>query len=126
MQQGEVGIIGLGAMGSAAAFSLARQGISVCGFDRFGAGHDKGSSHGETRIIRSVYFAGGIYDPLVRAAYAAWAQLEAESGTSFFRRTGGLDISLRRDGVFEAALAAAASTAPAYQENLEARELLEL
>ncbi len=111
----EVGIVGLGAMGTAAAFSLARQGVSVCGFDRFGPGHDRGSSHGETRIIRSVYFEGGIYGPLVRAAYAAWAQLEAESGTPFFHRSGGLDISLRRDGVFEAALAAALASGQAFE-----------
>ncbi|MGK0266078.1 MAG: sarcosine oxidase [Maricaulis sp.] len=115
MLRSEVGIIGLGAMGIAAALSLARQGISVRGFDRFGPGHEMGSSHGATRIIRSVYFEGAIYNPLIGAAYAAWARLEAEAGVSFFHRTGGLDISLRRHGVFEAALAAAMNSGQAFE-----------
>lgn len=111
----DVGIIGLGAMGTAAAYSLARQGVSVAGFEQFAAGHTLGSSHGETRIIRSVYFEGVLYDPLVRAAYAAWAQLEAAAGQTFFHRTGGLDISLKQDGVFEEALAAAMAAGQPFE-----------
>lgn len=103
----DVGIIGLGAMGSAAAWSLAQRGVSIIGWDQFGTGHAYGSSHGKTRIIRSVYFEGELYNPLVQAAYAAWKHIQDEYGRMFFRKTGGLDISLTTGGVFEDALAAA-------------------
>ena len=52
----DVAIVGLGAMGSAAAFELARRGSDVIGFDRFTPPHTFGSSHGDTRIIREAYF----------------------------------------------------------------------
>jgi len=103
----DVCIIGLGAMGSATSWSLARAGVSVLGLDQYPAAHEYGSSHGETRIIRSVYFEGDIYTPLVRAAYTAWKTIETEHNQTFFRQTGGLDLSLKQDGVFEAALIAA-------------------
>jgi sarcosine oxidase len=103
-----VGIIGLGAMGSATAWSLAQQGVSVIGFEQFGLGHQHGSSHGKTRIIRSVYFEGEVYAPLVDAAYRAWTRIEETWGQAFYRKTGGLDISLADDGgVFHDALSAA-------------------
>jgi sarcosine oxidase len=105
----DVCIIGLGAMGSATAWSLSTSGASVIAVDQFAIGHDKGSSHGETRIIRSVYFEGRVYTPLVRAAYAAWERIHKQYGQQFLRITGGLDISLRQDSVFEAALTAAQS-----------------
>jgi sarcosine oxidase len=105
----DVCIIGLGAMGSATAWSLSTSGASVVGLDQFSLGHDKGSSHGETRIIRSVYFEGSVYTPLVRAAYAAWDRIHQQHGRQFLLITGGLDISLRQDSVYEAALTAARS-----------------
>ena len=106
----DVGIIGLGAMGSAAAWSLSLRGASVLGVDQYQLGHALGSSHGKTRIIRSVYSEGNVYDELVSAAYAGWAHIEREFGQAFFRKTGGLDISVRETGIFEEALAAASAS----------------
>ena len=86
----DVIVAGLGAMGSQTLAHLARRGIRAVGFDRFAPPHDQGSSHGKSRIIREAYFEDPIYVPLVRRAYECWAELEAETGTTLFRRTGGL------------------------------------
>lgn len=93
----DVIIVGLGAMGSAAAAHLAGRGRRVLGLDRFRPPHALGSSHGQTRIIREAYFEHPLYVPLVQRAYQLWAELEAESGRALFRQTGGLMIG-RRDG----------------------------
>jgi sarcosine oxidase len=86
----EVIIAGLGAMGSAAAFHLARSGRRVLGLDRFEPPHQLGSSHGLTRIIREAYFEHPVYVPLVQRAYELWAELEREAGRPLLRQTGGL------------------------------------
>lgn len=91
-------IAGLGAMGSAAAFHLARRGVRVLGLDQFTPPHTLGSSHGESRIIREAYFEHPIYVPLVQRAYELWAELERETGSRLFLQTGGLMIG-RPDGV---------------------------
>jgi sarcosine oxidase len=88
----EVAIVGLGAMGSAAAYQLAMRGRRVVGFDRFHPPHTLGSSHGYTRIIREAYPEGAGYVPLVQRAYELWADLEAASGRSLLTITGGLVI----------------------------------
>lgn len=88
----DVVIAGLGAMGSAAAFHLARRGMRVLGLDRFTPPHAFGSSHGRTRIIREAYFEHPLYVPLVRRAYELWAELEELSGRHLLLRTGGLMI----------------------------------
>lgn len=85
-------IIGLGAMGSATAWQLARRGASVLGLDQFARGHARGSSHGRTRVIRRVYAEGGLYMPLLGRAYQLWAEMEAASGQEFLVQTGGLDL----------------------------------
>jgi len=86
----EVIVVGLGAMGSAAAWQLARRGRRVLGFDRFSPPHTLGSSHGRSRIIREAYFEHPSYVPLIRRAYEGWAELERESGRRLLRQTGGL------------------------------------
>jgi sarcosine oxidase len=86
----EVIVAGLGAMGSAAAWQLARRGHRVLGFDRFSPPHTLGSTHGRSRIIREAYFEHPCYVPLLRRAYEGWAELERESGRPLLRRTGGL------------------------------------
>jgi sarcosine oxidase len=86
----DVIVVGLGAMGSAAAWQLARRGRRVLGFDRFAPPHTMGSSHGRSRIIREAYFEHPGYVPLLRRAYECWTQLEQESGRQLLRRTGGL------------------------------------
>ena len=69
MARFDVVVIGLGVMGSAALRELARRKRSVLGIERFAAGHDRGSSHGATRIIRLAYFEHPSYVPLVQRAY---------------------------------------------------------
>ncbi len=88
----DVIIAGLGAMGSAAAYHLSRQGARVFGLDRFQPPHKFGSSHGLTRIIREAYFEHPLYVPLVQRAYELWHQVEKESARKLIRQTGGLMI----------------------------------
>lgn len=79
-------------MGSATAAALARRGLRVLGLDRFRPPHDRGSSHGESRVIRTAYFEHPLYVPLVRAAYRHWHQLEVRSGRRLLLETGVLLI----------------------------------
>lgn len=88
----DVAIVGLGAMGSAAAWQLAARGRRVMGFDRFHPPHANGSSHGRSRIIREAYFESPFYVPMVRRAWELWSQLEERSGRRLYRPTGGLTI----------------------------------
>ncbi len=88
-------VVGLGAMGSAAAYQLARRGVRVLGFEAFTPAHDRGSSHGESRIIRQSYFEDPAYVPLVLRAYELWDQLQQESGARLLRITGGVAIGPR-------------------------------
>lgn len=90
-------VLGTGGVGSAALFHLARRGLRVLGIDRFTPGHDRGSSHGETRIIRQAYFEHPDYVPLLLRAYELWAELEALSGQQLFYQVGLLQVG-RRDG----------------------------
>src|SRR6478609_762101 len=83
-------VLGTGGVGSAAAFHLARRGARVLGLDRFSGGHDRGSSHGQTRIIRQAYFEHADYVPLLRRAYELWDELSVELGRDVIHRTGGL------------------------------------
>ena len=87
-------VIGLGGMGSATLYHLARSGCKVLGLEQFEIGHAMGSSHGSTRIIRLAYSEGPEYVPLLRAAYRYWRELESESGLDgqLLHVTGGLDI----------------------------------
>ena len=88
----DVIVVGLGAMGSATAYELARRGMRVLGLDRFSPPHAFGSSHGETRIIREAYFEHPVYVPMVQRAYELWRDLEKESGVTLLRETGGVMI----------------------------------
>src|SRR2546423_10872454 len=88
----DVAVVGLGAMGSATLYHLARRGAHAVGFDRFSPPHTLGSTHGLSRIIREAYYEHPLYVPLVQRAYELWAELESRSGRALFRRTGGLMI----------------------------------
>jgi sarcosine oxidase len=90
-------VLGLGGMGSAAAYHLARRGHRVLGLDAHPRGHREGSSHGHSRIIREAYFEAPEYVPLVRRSYALWRELEPESGRQLLSIVGGLNIG-RPDG----------------------------
>jgi sarcosine oxidase len=88
----DVAILGLGAMGSAAAYHLARRGVNVLGLDQFDPPHTFGSSHGETRVIREAYFEHPTYVPLVQRAYELWAELEQDAQERLYLKTGGIMI----------------------------------
>jgi sarcosine oxidase len=88
----DVAVVGLGVMGSAALRALARRGLRAVGIERLTPGHDRGSSHGATRIIRLGYFEDPCYVPLVREAFALWRALEQEAGAPLLRVTGIVEI----------------------------------
>ncbi|HJT31795.1 MAG TPA: N-methyl-L-tryptophan oxidase [Pirellulales bacterium] len=85
-------VLGVGGVGSAALDHLARRGVRVLGLDRFPPGHDRGSSHGATRIIRQAYFEHPDYVPLVLRAYDLWDELARRAGQTLFEEVGLLQI----------------------------------
>jgi sarcosine oxidase len=85
-------IIGLGAMGSSAAAQLSARGQRVLGLEQFDLLHDRGSSHGASRVIRLAYFEHPSYVPLLLRSYELWNELEQQTGRSLLSMTGGLMI----------------------------------
>src|SRR2546427_4596214 len=75
-------------MGALSAWRLAARGARVIGFERFRPGHDRGSSHGDTRIFRTAYFESPEYVPLLQRAHRLWRQLEKESGAELLTIAG--------------------------------------
>jgi sarcosine oxidase len=118
----DVIVVGLGAMGSAAAYHLAAAGRSVLGLEQFGAAHDKGSSHGRSRIIRQAYFEDPAYVPLLARSYELWARLEEETGARLLTMTGGLMIGLPDSAVVAGSLRSAREHNLAH-ETLDAAEI---
>ena len=74
-------------MGSAAAYHLAARGERVLGLERYTPAHDKGSSHGQSRIIRQAYFEDPAYVPLLPRAYELWKRLERETRICMYTNT---------------------------------------
>ena len=103
----DVAIVGLGAMGSAAAHELARRGVDVIGFDRHTPPHTLGSSHGHSRIIREAYFEDPVYVPMVQRAFELWRDLERRSGAALLAQNGGLMIGAPGSVLVEGALRSA-------------------
>jgi sarcosine oxidase len=89
----EVVVVGLGAMGSCTLWSLARRGVRAIGLDQFNPPHEQGSSHGETRLIRSAMLEGPAYVPLIQRAFELWDELGQESSQALLVRAGVLFIS---------------------------------
>lgn len=87
-QHCEVAVLGLGAMGAATVYQLAKAGVDVIGVDRYAPPHTQGSSHGDTRITRLSVGEGPQYLPLVRSSHRIWRELEALSGESLFEQCG--------------------------------------
>lgn len=81
-------VIGCGGFGSAALYHLASRSRRVLGIERFGIAHDRGSSHGQTRIIRKAYFEHADYVPLLHRAYELWSDLESRTGTHLLHPVG--------------------------------------
>jgi sarcosine oxidase len=100
-------VVGLGGVGSAALFHLARRGVKAVGIDRFPPGHDRGSSHGDSRVIRLAYFEHPDYVPLLRRSYALWSELERLSGRNLYNETGILQAGPPDGEVVQGVLSAA-------------------
>ncbi|BBP70775.1 sarcosine oxidase [Pseudomonas sp. Seg1] len=84
----EVVVLGLGAMGAATVYQLAKAGVNVVGIDRHHPPHNLGSSHGDTRITRLSVGEGAQYVPIVRNSHRIWRELEALTGESLFEQSG--------------------------------------
>ena len=104
--QYDVAVIGLGAMGSAATYTLARRGMRVIAIERFDLGHDRGSSHGQTRIIRLGYFEHPSYVPLLRETYRLWRDFERAAGQTLVHITGIVEIGAPDSELIQGTLAA--------------------
>ena len=118
----DVIVLGLGGMGSSAAYHLAGRGLKVLGIEQFTPGHDKGASHGKTRVIRQSYYEDPAYVPLLLRAYELWRQLEQESGEKLLFEVGGLMIGSETSSVVTGSLLSA-RTHNLPHELLDAREI---
>ena len=94
-------IVGVGAMGSATSYHLARRGKRVLGLERFGIPHAMGSSHGHTRIIRMAYYEDPSYVPLIIRAYELWRELQETVGEKLLYTTGSIDAGPPESWVFK-------------------------
>lgn len=92
MEHFDVIVMGLGAMGSAACCALSRRGLSTLGIEQFAIGHDRGSSHGDTRVIRKAYFEDPRYVPMAQRAFTLWHELENATGEKLVHLTGCLNL----------------------------------
>ncbi|WP_331235855.1 N-methyl-L-tryptophan oxidase [Natronorarus salvus] len=86
----DVVVLGVGGVGAATTYELARRGLSVLGLERYDVPHARGSSHGVTRIIRLAYYEDPAYVPLLRRAYDLWNRLETTHSTTLLHRTGSI------------------------------------
>ena len=87
-QNFDVIVLGVGSMGSASCYELAKKGYNVLGIEQFNLPHEKGSHSGQSRIIRKAYFEHPDYVPLLEKAYKNWDILQSESGHEIFQKTG--------------------------------------
>jgi len=115
-------VVGLGGMGSAAAFHVARRGKRVVGLEQFTLAHDRGSSHGRSRVTRQAYFENPAYVPLLGRANELWTELQRDSGKRLMEITGGLMLGPPDGGVVKGTLASA-RTHGLPHEVLEAAEV---
>lgn len=118
----DVIVVGLGAMGAHASMTLAARGARVLGIERFWPAHDRGSHHGDSRIIRLGYFEDPCYVPLLHRAYAAWNEIEARSGAELLHITGVLQIGRPQDKLVSGVLASCRLHGLAH-EILDARQM---
>ncbi|MCC6234059.1 MAG: N-methyl-L-tryptophan oxidase [Verrucomicrobiales bacterium] len=118
----EVIVVGLGGMGSAVVAHLARRGQRVLGLDRHAPPHDRGSSHGMTRVIRQAYFEHPAYVPLLLRAYDLWRELESEEEQPLLLLPGGLMMGAPDSAVVQGSLGSARRYGLAH-DALETRDL---
>jgi sarcosine oxidase len=100
----DVIVVGVGGMGSATLYHLAKRGLKVLGIEQFEIPHEMGSSHGLTRIIRLAYYEDPSYVPLLYRTYDLWRELEAEFGEKLFYQTGSIDAGPEDSDVFAGSL----------------------
>lgn len=130
MQRYDAIVLGLGAMGSAAAYQLTRRGATVLGIDRYTPPHAFGSTHGDTRITRLAVGEGLEYVPLVRRSHEIWRELEQQSGVSLLTQCGGLLMSVaagrgrQGDATFLSRTIAAARTFDIPHETLTTNDIV--
>jgi sarcosine oxidase len=97
--QFDVIVLGVGSLGSAACYHLAKRGVRVLGIDQFDVPHENGSHGGQSRIIRKAYFEHPDYVPLLQKAYALWHELEEETGEQVYFPTGLLYMGQSHDAL---------------------------
>ncbi len=100
----DVIVVGVGGMGSASVYHLARRGSKVLGLEQFDIPHELGSSHGVSRIIRLAYAEDPNYVPLLRRAYELWRELENRVDERLLIITGGIDAGDKRSATVRGAL----------------------
>jgi len=120
----DVIVLGVGGMGSATVYHLARRGVDVLGIEQYDIPHRRGSSHGETRIFRLTQPEGPEYVPLARRAGELWRELESESGAKVLRETGSIHAGPAAGGRVARAIDSCRSNGVSH-EVLESDELRE-
>ncbi|MFD9906010.1 N-methyl-L-tryptophan oxidase [Streptomyces sp. NPDC059063] len=118
----DVIVIGLGGMGSAAAHHLSARGARVLGLEKFGPVHQRGSSHGGSRVTRQSYFEDPAYVPLLLRAYELYEQLERDTGRRIATLCGGVMVGLPEGRVVSGARLSA-ETWGLPHEMLDAQEI---
>jgi len=118
----EVAVIGLGGLGSAAAYWLARRGVDVVGFEQFEFGHVRGASHDHSRIIRRSYHTPG-YVRLTADAYDAWRVVEADADEAIITTTGGLDLFPSNAAIDHSSYSSSMAAAGVEYEQIDGAEV---
>ena len=108
MSSYDVIVLGTGGVGSSVVFHLAERGARVLGLDRFPAGHDRGSSHGQTRMIRQAYYEHPDYVPLLKRAYPLWEELQQRRQEPLYHETGVIEVGPADGELVHGVLATAA------------------
>jgi len=120
----DVIVIGAGGVGSATAMQLSKNGVRTLGIDQYSPAHARGSSHGQTRIIRQAYFEHPCYVPLLQRAYGLWDELEQHTNQKLFHRTGLVELG-PLDGVVIPGVLRSARTHDLPIERLSTTEVSE-
>ena len=108
MDHYDVIVLGAGGVGSATLYHLAKRGVRAIGIDRFDPPHDRGSTHGQSRVIRQAYYEHPNYVPLLRESYREWFDVETLLGRKLFHQVGLLEVGPGDGAVVPNVLKAAA------------------
>ena len=122
MSPPQIAVIGLGATGRAALYQLVRRGIRAVGIEQFALDHDRGSSHGATRVIRMVHFENPSYSVLMERGYALWHDLEKASKRQLLHLTGVIEIGSPSGALIRGTLAG--ETRGLAREQLDAQAVM--